>query len=128
MNEKWPKPVAPLSPAIIANGFVFVSGTVGREPLTNKLPEGIEAQTRQTLENIKVILEEAGSSLDRVVRVGVYLRDVDDWSAMNEIYRLFFPNNPPARSTIQAPVHGEYKIEIDCIALLDRNQGQGFGG
>jgi 2-iminobutanoate/2-iminopropanoate deaminase len=117
-SENAPKPGGPYSHAIVAEGqFVFVAGQVGTDPKTGKLPEGIAAQTEQALRNLKSILESAGTTLENVVRVGVYLRDIDNFSAMNKVYETFFPKNPPARSTIEAKLAGEFLVEIDCIAL-----------
>lgn len=79
--------------------------------------EGISEQTRQALTNVKSIIEAGGSSLENVVRVGVYLRDIKDFVKMNEVYQTFFPQNPPARTTIQAMLAANFLIEIDAIAL-----------
>jgi 2-iminobutanoate/2-iminopropanoate deaminase len=117
-SEGAPKPGGPYSQGIAAEGkFVFVAGQVGRDPKTGELPEGIAAQTEQTLNNVRAILEAAGTSLDNVLRVGVYLRDIGDFAEMNKVYPTYFPNDPPARTTIQAMMAGEFLVEIDCIAL-----------
>jgi 2-iminobutanoate/2-iminopropanoate deaminase len=117
-SNNAPKPGGPYSHAILAEGkFVFVAGQVGTDPKTGKLADGIEAQTEQALNNVKAILDAAGSSLENVVRVGVYLRDISNFSAMNKVYLKFFPKDPPARSTIEARLVGELLVEIDCIAL-----------
>jgi 2-iminobutanoate/2-iminopropanoate deaminase len=117
-SENAPKPGGHYSQGIVAEGkFVFVAGQVGTEPRTGKLPEGIKAQTEQALKNISAILEASGTSLENVVRAGVYLRDISNFSAMNEVYSSFFPQNPPARTTIEAKLAREFLIEIDCIAL-----------
>jgi 2-iminobutanoate/2-iminopropanoate deaminase len=106
------------SQAIVANGFVFVSGQIPINPETNQLELGdIRAQTRRTLENLRAILLAAGSSLQDVVRLGVYLADFNDFEAMNEVFAKFFPEGPPARSTVGAQLP-KVKIEIDCIARL----------
>jgi len=109
----------PLSPAVKAGGFVFVSGYAAyRDRKTEALVEGIEAQTRETLEVIKDTLEAAGSSLDKVVNVTVFLRNAEDFTKMNEVYRTFFPKDPPARSTIVTGlVLPQMLIEIECMAL-----------
>jgi 2-iminobutanoate/2-iminopropanoate deaminase len=101
----------------LAEKFLFVAGQVGTDPKTQTLPEGITAQTKQTLENVKSIVEAAGGSLDNVVRVGVYLRDIKDFQAMNEVYKTYFSQNQPARTTIQATLAGQFLVEIDCIVL-----------
>ena len=110
----------PLSPAVKAGGFVFVSGYPGyRDRKTGALVEGIEAQTRETLEVIKDILEAAGSSLDKVVKVTVFLGNAQDFPKMNEVYRTFFPKDPPARSTIVTGlVLPEILVEIECMAMV----------
>jgi len=115
------KPGAPYSTAIKANGFLFVSGNVPLNPNTGATVEGgIREQTRQVLENLRAIVESAGCSMKQVVRVGVYLTDVGDFAAMNEVYREFFPVNPPTRTTvgIAALARPEFKIEIDLVAAL----------
>ena len=110
----------PFSPAVKAGGFVFVSGcTCFLDRKTEALVEGIEAQTRETLEVIRDTLEAAGSSLDKVVKVTVFLRNAEDFSKMNEVYRTFFPKDPPARSTIVTGlILPEMLIEIECMALV----------
>ncbi len=112
---------APYSTSIKANGFLFVSGNVPIDPATGTLVAGgIREQTRQVLENLRTIVEEAGCTLGQVVRVGVYLTDVGDFGAMNEVYREFFPANPPTRTTVgvSALARAEFKIEIDLVAAL----------
>jgi 2-iminobutanoate/2-iminopropanoate deaminase len=102
----------------VADGFVFVAGQGPIDPETNKPVRGdVRAQTRRTLENIRAILIGAGSSLRDVVRVGVFLADIKDFGAMNEVYRQFFPSDPPARTTVGARLP-KIRIEIDCIARL----------
>jgi 2-iminobutanoate/2-iminopropanoate deaminase len=113
-----PQPRGPYSPAIVAEGFVFVAGQGPVNPRTNELELGdIRDETRRTLENIRAILTAAGSSLREVVRVGVFLADMKDFQAMNEVYREFFPEDPPARTTVGAQLP-KIKVEIDCIARL----------
>ncbi len=113
-----PRPRGPYSQAIVADGFVYVSGQVPANPKTHELELGdIRTETRRTLENVRLVLEAAGSSLGDVVRVGVFLADLNDFAAMNEVYREFFPEDPPARSTVGAQLP-RIKIEIDCIARV----------
>jgi 2-iminobutanoate/2-iminopropanoate deaminase len=113
-----PLPRGVYSQAIVADGFVFVAGQAAIDPKTNQMKLGdIRSETRQTLENIRAILEGAGSSLREVVRVGVFLADLKDFDAMNEVYREFFPEDPPARTTVGAELP-KIKIEIDCIARV----------
>jgi 2-iminobutanoate/2-iminopropanoate deaminase len=115
-----PQPRGPYSPAIVADGFVFVAGQACVDPKTNAMDYGdVQSETRQTLQNIRTILEAAGSSLKEVVRVGVFLADMKDFAAMNEVYKEFFPENPPARTTVGAQLP-KIKVEIDCIARVGK--------
>jgi len=113
-----PQPRGVYSQAIVADGFVFVAGQAAINPKTNELELGdIRSEVRRTLQNIQQILQAAGSSLRDVVRVGVFLADINDFAAMNEVYREFFPENPPARTTVGAHLP-KIKVEIDCIARV----------
>ena len=119
-SSKIPTPRGPYSPAIVADGFVFVAGQAAINPKTNELELGdIKSETRRTLQNIKAILEAAGSSLKDVVRVGVFLSDMKNFSAMNEVYREFFTKEPPARTTVGVEMP-RIKVEIDCIARVSK--------
>ena len=111
-------PSAPYSPAIVDGGFVFVSGQGPLDPKTGEYKKGdITSETRQVFENIKAILEAAGTSLDKVVKCNVYLRDINDFSAMNEVYKTVFSTPFPARTTIQAgALPRGFAVEIECIA------------
>lgn len=111
-------PKYPFSPAIKAGDYIFVSGQGGFEdPDTGKAVEGIEDQTRLCLENIKRVLEAAGSSLDDVVKVTVFLGNVDDFARMNEVYQSYFSQAQPARSTaVTGLVVNNMLIEMECIA------------
>lgn len=113
------KMTLPLSPAVKAGGFVFVSGYSGFKHRETEAPvEGIEAQTRETLEVIKDTLEAAGSSLDKVVKVTVFLAHAHDFPKMNQVYSTFFPKDPPARSTLVTGLAlPELLVEVECIAL-----------
>jgi 2-iminobutanoate/2-iminopropanoate deaminase len=110
----------PMSYAMKAGGFVFVSGCVGHRARETGAPiEGIEAQTRETLELIKDTLEAAGSSLDKVVKATVFLRDAQDFPIMNQVYHAFFPKDPPARTTLVAGlILPEILVEIECMAMV----------
>lgn len=111
---------APFAKAVKSNGFLFVSGNVGLDPETGEVARGdIGAQTRQTLENLKAVVESLGSSLDDAVKVQVYLVNIDDFPGMNEVYKEYFPE-PPARTTvgINALARPEFLIEIDLITAL----------
>jgi len=117
-TDKVPPARVPLSQAITAGDWVFVSGQLGMEPKTGRLVEGgIKAETRQVCENLKAVLEAAGSSLDKVAKVTIYLTDLGEIMAMNEIFSEYFPKDPPARTTFQAAglVAGA-RVEIDAIA------------
>jgi 2-iminobutanoate/2-iminopropanoate deaminase len=117
-----PRPKGPYSQAIVTGGLVFVAGQGAVNPLTQEFELGdVRSETRQTLKNIKAILESAGSTLRDVVRVGVFLSDMKDFEAMNEVYSEFFGENPPARTTVGA-VLPKIKVEIDCIARVRRTR------
>src|SRR5262245_28745720 len=119
-TTEGPARQAPYSQAIIANGFVFVSGQGPIDPKTGKIVLGdIRNQTKLVLDNIAAILQAAGSSLDRAVKCSVFLKDINDFAAMNEVYKSYFKENPPARTTVQAgDIFGGIGVEIDCIATL----------
>ena len=115
------RPVAPLSPAVIAGDLVFVSGQIGNDPETRQLVAGgVAEQTHAVFRNLRIILEEAGSSLEHVVKTGVFLADRQDFSVFNSIYRGYFPApDLPARTTIESGfmVDG-ILVEIDCVAAV----------
>ncbi len=110
------KPPVPLTMAIETEKFVFVSGQVPTDA-EGVTPEGIEAQTRLVMEKIKVLLEEAGSSLDNVVKTTVFIADTSDFKAMNEVYGSYFLGDPPARSCIRCDLVVDAKVEIEATAL-----------
>lgn len=115
------KSQAPFSEAVRVGHWLILSGQLGRDPQTGKLVEGgIEAETKQVLENIKKTLEKYGSSLDKVVKCTVILADMADWEKMNKVYLAYFPKNRPARTTFAANgLAGGAKIEIECWAIVD---------
>jgi len=116
-TKKAPGAVGPYSQAIQVGDFVFTAGQLPLDPATGKLIEGgIEEQTRQVLRNIAAVLEAAGSSLDRVVKTTVFLGNMGDFRAMNEVYSEFFPDEPPARSTVEVGLALGALVEIDAIA------------
>ena len=121
-TEAAPAPFqgAPYSQAIKANGFVFVSGQLSLRPGEKDLAPGdIKAQTQQVFSNLRAILEEAGSSLDRLVKTTVFLQDLDDFAGMNEIYTTHVGSTPPARSTVEvAKLPSGALVEIEAIALV----------
>ncbi len=112
------KPLGAYSQAIATGNLVFVAGQAGLNPRTLKAPKGIKAQTRQAFDNIKAILEAAGTSLENVVRVGVFLRDIDDFDVYNKTYLEYFPRDQPARITVQAKLFGKLLIEAEAVAVL----------
>jgi 2-iminobutanoate/2-iminopropanoate deaminase len=124
-TDKAPKAIGPYSQAIRTDGLVFTAGQLGLDPATMELVEGgIEAQTRQVLTNLKHVLEAADSGLNFVVKTTVFLQSMRDFANMNAIYAGFFPENPPARSTVE--VAGLPKgglVEIECVALLNPGRG-----
>jgi 2-iminobutanoate/2-iminopropanoate deaminase len=117
-TNRAPKPVGPFSQAIKANGFIFAAGQTARDPQTGQVIEDdITRQTERVMENLKVILEAAESSLDRTVKTTVYLKDMNDFEAMGKVYSRYFPSHPPARATVEvARLHGG-RVEIELIAL-----------
>ena len=124
-TEKAPKAIGPYSQAIVIEKLVYTAGQVGLDPTTMELVEGgVEEQTRQALTNLKNVLESADSGLNFVVKTTVFLLDMADFVKMNAVYAEFFPEKPPARSTVQ--VSGLPKgalVEIECIALLKSARG-----
>ncbi|MGD0879723.1 MAG: RidA family protein [Anaerolineales bacterium] len=119
-SEKAPKAIGPYSVAIRAGMFVFTAGQGGLDPRSgNLVPGGIEAETRQVLTNILNVLADAGSGMDAVIKTTVFMTDLADFGKMNSVYAEFFPENPPARSTVQVtalPKDG--RVEIEAVALV----------
>jgi len=118
-TERGPKAIGPYSQAIKANGLVFLSGQIALDPATQQLITGdVAAQTERVLHNIAAILEAAGTSLARVVKTTVFLKNMNDFAAMNEVYGRHFAAEPPARSTVEvARLPKDVLVEIDVIAL-----------
>lgn len=119
-TDRGPKAIGPYSQAVKANGFVFLSGQIALDPQTQQIIEGdVAAQTERVLENLKGIAEAAGSSLQHVVKTTVFLADLKDFAAMNEVYSRYFVHHPPARSTVEvARLPRDVRVEIEAIALL----------
>ncbi|HSL29400.1 MAG TPA: RidA family protein [Anaerolineales bacterium] len=124
-SEKAPKAIGPYSQAIVVDNLVFTAGQVGLDPVMMELVEGgVEAQTRQVLTNLKHVLEKADSGLNFIIKTTVFLQDMNDFARMNSVYAEFFPENPPARSTVQvAGLPKGALVEIEAVALLRPNRG-----
>lgn len=118
-TQNAPQAIGPYSQAIRANGFIFVSGQIPVNPATQQIVEGgVVKQTEQVLTNLEAILKAAGSGMDKVVRTGVFLKDMSEFAAMNDVYARFFPQPAPARSTVEvARLPKDVRVEIDAIAL-----------
>ena len=118
-TDKAPEAIGPYSQGIKANGFVFCSGQIPANPQTGELVTGsITEQTKQVLSNVKAVIEAAGSSMDKVVKVTVFLKNMDDFSEMNAEYGKWFPENPPARAAVEvARLPKDVGIEIQAIAI-----------
>ena len=116
-----PQAIGPYSQAVVSNGFAFLSGQIPLDPATGLVTgEDVAAQTARVMENLKAVLEACGSSLGRVVKTTVYLKDMGEFARMNEVYAKFFPDNPPARATVEAArLPRDVRVEIDCIAAVD---------
>ena len=114
-----PKAIGPYSQAIRANGFIFISGQVAFDPATGNLVEGdIAAQTDRVMKNLKAIVEAGGSTLDKVVKTTVFLKDMNEFTKMNEVYGKYFSAAPPARATVEvARLPRDVRVEIELIAL-----------
>jgi 2-iminobutanoate/2-iminopropanoate deaminase len=118
-TEKGPKAIGPYSQAIKANGLIFTAGQIAFDPATGQIVEGdIARQTVRVFENLKAIVEAAGSSLDKAVKATVYLKDMNDFEAMNEVYARYLRANPPARSTVEVTrLPRDVRVEVDLITL-----------
>ena len=119
-TDRGPRAIGPYSQGIKANGFVFLSGQIALDPVTQQIVEGsVATQTERVLENLKGIVEAAGSSIQRVVKTTVFLADINDFAAMNEVYSRYFTTHRPARSTVEVSrLPRDVRVEIDLIALL----------
>jgi|SRR6185436_3322072 len=119
--ENGPKPIGPYSHAVQAGNILFTSGMVGIDPKTNELVAGdIKDETRQAMINLKTVLEAGGASLSNIVKATIFLKDLDNFAAMNEVYGSFFESGFPARETVQAVrLPKDANVEISVIAVLD---------
>ena len=120
-TDKAPKPVGPYSQAIRAGGLLFVSGQGALDPKTGQpVRDSVEREARQVMENLKAILEAAGSSLDQVVKSTCYVTDLADFQTFNKVYGEYFTGDPPARTTIQAArLPLDFRVEVDVIATVE---------
>jgi 2-iminobutanoate/2-iminopropanoate deaminase len=117
-----PKPVGPYSPAVQVGDYVYLSGQGGVDPASGKFASDIKGQTKQTLENLQAVLRGANLSMADLFKVSVFLRNGSDFSAMNEVYKTFFPRDPPARTTIVTELlFPEMLIEIDAAAYARKD-------
>ena len=118
-TDAAPKAIGPYSQAVVANGIAYLSGQIPLDPATNQLIQGgIAEQTERVLENLKAVLEASGASLATVVKTTVYLKDMAEFQAMNEVYGRYFTDNAPARATVQAAkLPRDVSVEIDAIAI-----------
>jgi 2-iminobutanoate/2-iminopropanoate deaminase len=119
-TENAPQAIGPYAQAIVHNGVAYLSGQIPLDPSTGKLVEGgIAEQTERVLRNLRGVLEACGSSLDRVLKTTVFLKDMNDFGPMNEVYARHFSTNPPARSTVEAArLPRDVRVEIDAIAIV----------
>jgi 2-iminobutanoate/2-iminopropanoate deaminase len=118
-TDRAPKAIGPYSQAVVSNGLAFLSGQIPLDPTTGQIVEGdIAVQTARVLDNLAAVLEACGSSLGAVVKTTVYLKDMAEFARMNEVYARYFPEDPPARATVEAArLPRDVRVEIDCIAI-----------
>ena len=118
-TEKAPAAIGPYNQANVAGGFLFTSGQLPINPVTGQVPSSIEEQTIQVLDNLKAIIEAAGSSMEKVVKCTVYLQNFSDFEVMNRIYSTYFPVNSPARATVEVSKMAKNAlVEIDAVAIV----------
>jgi 2-iminobutanoate/2-iminopropanoate deaminase len=119
-TEKAPAPVGPYNQAIISGNFVFTAGQIPIDPETGNLePNDIKIQTKRVIENLRAVLQASGSDLSEVVKTTVFLKDMNDFALMNEVYAQYFSDNSPARSAVEvARLPKDVLVEMECIAIL----------
>ncbi|MBA3357310.1 MAG: RidA family protein [Pyrinomonadaceae bacterium] len=120
-TDRAPQAIGPYSQAVKARGFVYASGQIPIDPVTGQfVAGGITEQTEQVMKNVAAVLEAAGSGLDRIVKTTVFLADMQEFAAMNEVYGKFFASDPPARATVQAAgLPRNARVEIEVVALVE---------
>lgn len=119
VTDKAPAAIGPYSQGMQAGGLIITSGQIPLDVATGAFPEGIEAQTRQSLQNCKNVLAAAGATMEQVVKTTVFLKDMNDFAAMNAVYATFFPGTCPARSAVEvARLPKDALVEIECIAMV----------
>ena len=119
-TQNAPAAIGPYSQGVKVGNLIFTSGQLPMNPQSGELVADIEGATKQSLDNVKAILESSGSSMDKVIKTVVFLRDMNDFAAMNTVYATYFPSNPPARSAVQAArLPKDAIIEIEAIALAE---------
>ena len=121
-TDNAPRAIGPYSQAVVAGGFVFASGQIPLDPQTGELVAGgVAEQTEQVIRNLTAVMEAAGTSLERVVKTTVFLADMNDFAAMNEVYGRYFSEKPPARATVEAArLPRDARVEIEVIALVGK--------
>jgi 2-iminobutanoate/2-iminopropanoate deaminase len=120
-TDAAPKAIGPYSQAVVYNGIAYLSGQIPLDPATGQIVEGdITVQTARVIENLKAVLEACGSSLERVLKTTVFLKDMSDFPRMNEVYTRYFQVNPPARATVEAArLPRDARVEIECVAIAE---------
>ncbi len=120
LTDRGPKPIGPYSQAVRVNGFLFVSGQVALDPKTGEMSAGdVREQTERVLENVKGIVEAAGSKMPHVIKTTVFLKNMSDFTVMNEVYARYFTMAPPARSTVEvARLPKDALVEIEVVAMI----------
>ena len=118
-TDKSPAAIGPYNQGIVANGFLFTSGQLPIHPITGEVPSSIEEQTVQVLDNLKAIIEAAGTTMDNVVKCTVYIQNMSDFAVINQIYSTYVPNDPPARACVEiSKIAKNALVEIDAIAVV----------
>ena len=118
-TDNAPKAIGPYSQAIVANGMIYISGQLPVNPVTGEVSQDVKEQTKQSMENIKAILETAGSDFSKVVRCGIFIKNMNDFAQINEVYGAYFSEPFPARATVEvARLPKDVLVEIDAIAII----------